>query len=428
MKTIDRTIRKTSLAVMKVVSLALLGALWNSAAQAATLPTNGCTPAAMQSVINAASNGDTVKMTDVGGVTPCITTWSTGFISTSKGITLNGNGSTITRISGSSSPLFTITASSTMFRLTNFNFVQTAGTGGGADTTNNVLTITGTPSSAKFRIDHSTMTGSASPTIFMVIRAWGVLDNNTLSAPNNSEMIHIKGPPGSWTDSVVPGSQDAVYLETNVFTNNGTGNASSSAQLYDGARMVYRHNTMNNTQVDVHGTAGQTGGRWFEIYENDFINPPGPKASDKFADLRAGSGVVFNNRLIAGGEEIFFREEDGGTWPVAYQIGSGSNGGTDGHSTCAGARGTLANPSNTAPVYVWNNQMPTRIHSTSTSGTLVEGRDFIVSASQPSVLFQANASADTCSHSYSYAPLAYPHPLTTGSTLVPAAPEALSAL
>jgi hypothetical protein len=183
---------------------------------------------------------------------------------------------------------------------------------------------------------------------------------------------------------------------------------------------------MNQTQVDVHGTAGQPGGRWFEIYENQFNNPSGEKAIDKFADLRGGSGVVFNNHVVAGSRNIIFREEDSGTWPRAYQIGSGYNGGTNGHSTCTGSRGNLLDPSNTAPVYVWGNDMPASIGN-SQAGTILKGRDWIELASQPSVLYQLNKSTDSCATSYSYTPYIYPHPLRAVSGPTPAPPASLSA-
>ena len=88
--------------------------------------------------------------------------------------------------------------------------------------------------------------------------------------------------------------------------------------------------------------------------------------------------------------------------------------GTNGHSTCTGSRGDLLDPSNTAPVYAWNNDMPASIGN-SQPGTLLEGRDWIESAEQPSALFQVNKSTDDCTSSYSYTPYTYPHPLGSGS-------------
>lgn len=382
-----------------------------SVAEGPDATTDGCTPAAVQSAINAAATGDLILMTDVDGTSPCTVNWSSGFVSTSKGLTLDLNTSTITR-TGGTTPLFSITASSTMFRLANGHFVQTSGTGGGADDICNVITIDGAPANAKFRLDHLTMTSNSVPTVFATIAAWGLIDHSTFAAPDNSEMLHFRPASGAaYTDAITPGSQDAIYVEDSTFTNNGTGNGSSAVQTYDFGRYVFRENTLNQSQVDVHGTAGMDGGRWVEIYENTFNNAAGAKASDKFADLRAGSGVVFNNHCGPGVcEDVFFREEDTGAWPRAYQPGSGYNGQTDGHSTCAVARGSLSNPSNTAPFYTWGNEMDVSTHAADT-GVVVEGRDWIDSVSQPSALYQINKSGDTCLTNYVYAPLAYPHPL-----------------
>ena len=103
------------------------------------------------------------------------------------------------------------------------------------------------------------------------------------------------------------------------------------------------------SQVDEHGTAGFIGARWYKIYNNAFVRTT--QLQDKYMDLRAGSGVVWGNTEsgTAGSPHIVFREEDTGTWPLAYQVGSGINGGTNQHATCSG--GAL----NSSPAYTWNN-------------------------------------------------------------------------
>jgi len=356
--------------------------------------------ASLTTAIASASNGDCVQFPASSSVSV-----SSSFITTSKGITIDVNGSTITR-TGGTSPLFNVTANSTSpFRLTNGHFVQTTG-GSGSSL---VLLINGTSSDQLFRVDHSTFTGSAAPTIFFDITAWGLIDSSDFSAPNNSEMLQIKGI-GSWTDTITPGGQNFVYIEDSTFTNNGSSNANSAIQAYYGARYVARYNTLNQSQFDMHGTSGQEGARYAEIYENTLNNPSGAKATDKFADLRAGSGLVYDNHCGTGVcQDIYFREEDSGTWPRAWQPGSGYNGHTNGHSTCAVSRGTLSNPSNTAPFYTWNNEPDVSTHPADT-GVVVEGRDWIDFASEPASIYQMNASGDTCSTSFSYVPLAYPHP------------------
>ena len=92
-----------------------------------------------------------------------------------------------------------------------------------------------------------------------------------------------------------------VYIETNTFTFNATGNpayfwGTSAVQSYYGARTVFRYNTLNNAQVDQHGTCGSIGARWWEIYNNTFNVVVNGNQSTYMA-LRDGAGVVFNNHV-----------------------------------------------------------------------------------------------------------------------------------
>jgi hypothetical protein len=47
----------------------------------------------------------------------------------------------------------------------------------------------------------------------------------------------------------------------------------SAVQSYNGARTVFRHNSLDFSQVDQHGTNGNIGARWWEIYDNTFNIP-----------------------------------------------------------------------------------------------------------------------------------------------------------
>ncbi len=129
--------------------------------------------------------------------------------------------------------------------------------------------------------------------------------------------------------------------------------------------------------------------------------------------LRAGSGVVFNNAStgnnLVSDADIDLYEEDTGTWPLAYQVGSGINGYTDGHNSCAG--GTL----NNSPTYLWNNTDPQTTGGVMTTDsqtpTIVElNRDYFVSGTQPGSLLRQQQTGDTCSTKYNYAPYTYPYP------------------
>src|SRR5262249_5758484 len=133
----------------------------------------------------------------------------------------------------------------------------------------------------------------------------GLIDHNSFNAPTNSEMIHQLGLGPSdnsgWTDDIIPGSSNAVYIEDNTFKNNDpslvTSNpayfwGNSAIQGYYGARTVLRYNNFSMSQIDMHG--GVIGARWWEVYDNTWSVVTNGN-QDRYIGMRAGSGVIFNN-------------------------------------------------------------------------------------------------------------------------------------
>jgi hypothetical protein len=273
-----------------------------------------------------------------------------------------------------------------------------------------------------FRVDHNTFSNT-SATAFLYIfgadNACALIDHNTFASTNvTSEEVHVLGgtlsnsgfPTVGWNDNVVPGGANMVFFENNTFT--GVNCGTSAIQGYSGSQTVMRHNTFVSIGVDQHGTAGYNGVRWYEIYDNTF-NDNGVNMCYEI-DLRAGTGVVFGNVVTnygGGADLIQVYEEDTGTWPLAYQIGSGINGYTNAHNSCAS--GSL----NSAPLYFWALD-PNMSVSATISPTYVQlNRDYFVSTLQPSTMTWQESTSDTCSTTYSYTPYTYPHPLdTSGST------------
>jgi hypothetical protein len=375
-------------------------------AQSATISAASCSVADITTAINSASNGDTVKVP--GG--NC--SWSSSVsIPSTKYITLDGGGASITRTGAA---VLIHQNSSGTSRVTNFSFAGTFNYSvGGA------IQTSGVPGNAPFRIDHNTITATAGGSTLIEIGnlAPGLVDHNTLNAPDNAEMIHNygAGDPSSnagWTVNITPGGPDFVFVEDNTFTNTDQSsanfNACSGIEAYYGARTIIRHNTFNYCQVDEHGTGGAVGVRWWEIYDNNFVIPSSGGNQCCYMALRAGTGVVFGNTKSGGTNTngkgaIQLTEEDSGTWPLAYQIGSGINGMTNGHSSCAG--GTQ----NSSPTYLWGTDTTTM--SVSPSANVQQGRDFFLSTDQPASLQRQELGADTCSTAYNYAPYTYPHPL-----------------
>jgi hypothetical protein len=325
-------------------------------------------------------------------------------IPNSKGITVDGGGNTTLTSWG-----FAIQQGSSTTRIT--GFIST-----NALVQNNQATwvADGNGSSAPFRIDHNVFDTSGEGT-FMTIagNAPGLIDHNTIhNGGGPSELIHNEGVGfgnnSGWTDSLTPGSANMLFIEDNTFVSTWNFTVASAIQSYYGARTVIRHNDFTNLVIDQHGTGGNVGARWWEIYENKFrtVSPPSICC---YMALRAGSGVIFNNVRVTGSGGMDLFEEDSGSWPVAYQIGSGINGQSNQHGTCSASSRGLGNATNSSPVYIWGegswsagSQSPNQVQS---------GRDYIQSANQPSTMFRMQQSGDTCSTTYNYVPFTYPHPL-----------------
>ena len=402
---------------------------WCLPAHANTVTAASCSLSDVQTAVNSSANGGTVLVPTAtscpGGVS-----WGGGTlnISNAHGITLNGQGMTET---GSSHISFVANATSTT-RVTGFTFI-----GIWACCGNWAIRADGSTSTTPFRIDHNTITGSPGTGSQTLVEfddnAPGVFDHNTLSAPDNSEIIHNFGMGSSsnagWQDDIVPGGSNMVFIETNTISNNTSSsnfNGCSAVQSYYGARTVIRYNTIYFCQVDQHGTAGNIGARWWEIYQNTFQLPSGGGNQCCYTQLRDGSGVVFSNHKTGGtntgGGAIQICAAECGTalspWPVAWQVGSGINGYTNGHNSCA--NGTL----NSAPAWAWGNDSSMPVSGDGTNVQL--NRDFFVSASQPASMNWQEQSGDTCSTTYTYTPYTYPHPLTGTTSSGPAPPLGLT--
>lgn len=342
---------------------------------AGTINASSCSQSDVQSAINSATTGQTVLVP--GGTA----TWTS--LSIPAGVTVNGGG--VGGGPGAGTGACTVTINTQ-------NAVQ--------------MNLDGTnlPRFTQFKITSTTQA------IFIDVNGNGpaLIDHNNFTGGAASEMIHNLGlgPSGTagWTNNVTPGAANMLYVEDNTFAC-GTGCGSfftgtSAIQAYYGARTVFRHNTVTSAQVDQHGTAGNIGARWWEIYDNTFVTPNINQSN--YMALRAGSGVVWGNthtgvNTTTGDIELV--EEDSG-YPALYQIGRGIN-------------------QLLSPAYLWGNDASMAIVSGSSNVQL--NRDYFVSASQPATLLRCELTTDTgtsssCSTTYNYVPFTYPYP--TGSVAI----------
>ena len=288
---------------IKILCLSpLLGAGLCSSACAAVITVSGSSASSVNSALNSAASGDTVKVTGSG--------WSTGTVTipNNKYITLDGGGLSV---SGS---IFIPSSADYQARVTNFKWASTARgavvTGGGKN-------------NKPWRMDHCTIEANTGD-IMLPGSGPGLIDH--LTAINMQSYVQMiqpqwEGPDTEigWTDSHTPGSPNAIYIEDSTFTHpsGDIWDGSCVFQVYYGARIVARHNTIKAAMIEVHGSPSSlssVGGRWWEFYNNTFTGGA--------ICIRAGSGVVFNNT----GTATFFAmiEEDSG-YPAKYQVGRGQN-------------------------------------------------------------------------------------------------------
>lgn len=350
----------------------------------ATIDAASATRDDVAAAISQAATGDTVRLPANKSAT-----WTSN-LGITKGIVLDFAGCTITRSmpSTNQSMISVTTVPAFVTRLTGGTF---KGAGSGTGYNGRYLTIS--PSAGPFRLDGCTFNTDGASILVDINQGPGLVDHCTWNAGGVAEIIHCLGyGPSStagWANDVFPGGENATYIEDCTFNKTFSGNAGAlhAAANFYGHRTVFRHCTINGgMDFDAHGTAGNIGTRWYECYDNDwYVNCN----LDKCFQLRAGSGVIFNNTLhnqggAAGGRTITLWEEDPGPYPALYQIGRGKNQTLD-------------------PLYIWGNSVQDAGGGTGgmqignvSSSLIQQNRDYYASQKP------------------GYTPYQYPHPLQGG--------------
>jgi len=393
-------------AALCVSTLALAGALATSSAHAATVNAASCAQTEVQNRINAAVAGDVIL------VPSGTCTWGAMTIGKAVHVQGSGVGKTNVDLSGT---LSIVKASNGSVRVSGISFASS-----GASP---MISVTGAWSAAPPLIHNNAFTANGA-NIMRYETNGGVIYANTFTGSADTNGIQHKLPTNegqSWTTADSLGNRDTggvknLYVEGNTF--NGLSNVATDFD--DGARVVFRYNTMINSGVNSHGLAtSHVGVRHYEIYNNTFRYPSESVNQNWWMWLRGGTGVIFGNTVdnIVGQEwgdktELHFsvRAADDGaptgcctTYPCKHQVGQNYDGTryyTD-PVTIWGNSGTLGWGLSPWPSKCGNNYQD----------FLKNGRDFVF-ASAPKT---------------GYTPYPYPHPLATGSTAPPsiAAPSNL---
>jgi len=157
-------------------------------------------------------------------------------------------------------------------------------------------------------------TGSTLFSYFVYVgKNYGLIDHCVIIGGGGSnELIFARGPDDSWQTPTSIGTQNALFIEDNIFSGQGY-----LTDINDNGRAVVRYNTVNSQmKIDGHGYASNSkrGVRHMEAYGNHWT-----AAASSWAafDLRGGTGMIFDNLSDnRGGSSVF--------WPNMYLVDYGS--------------------------------------------------------------------------------------------------------
>jgi hypothetical protein len=235
--------------------------------------------------------------------------------------------------------------------------------------------------------------------------------------------------PNSWHRTMTFGTAKAVYVEDCTFTaTTPYPNAMVATDGDNGARIVFRHNRLQDYCFGTHGADSPgpiNSALQHEVMHNTFTVTD--QVGQDFAiQFRGGTGMVFDNTLNRQGKGeynallklSYFRASAGGGgvcqqdrfYPQDY-IGTMQPG--SGYKVPRQDPHYPNEPWGSVPVYVWNNHVnaPARFGQVVTgldgnaAPFMQQGRDYFLGTAKPD-----------------YSEFAYPHPLQTGSQ--PPAPSA----
>ena len=408
---------------MRYLAVLLLFACMPTMAATLNVPCSGTITSSLQTAINSAVDGDTVSV----GAGTC----SAGTVSwANKNIVVQGEGIGTTTVNGLAFNVTNTTKSN--FRITGMSV--------GAAGSWLINAVNRTTGIKGWRIDHiawSYPNCNQNIAIFIQGINWGLIDHSSFNNAGNAIFIRAwadntdevnpwppDGHPGmggySWLLPLNLGTDEAVYVEDNVFTM-GNGCFYGIGDMEYGGRMVFRYNKVTNAYWQNHAarTHARGGNLKAEIYNNDFngLDPNWYRA----IHIRSGTGVVFNNSLRGSFNtlQVDNQRSNGQNTTAPFGACNGTSP-WDGNSSGQNGwpcldqigRGTGQYPNQpSVPLYVWNNGSAL---GCSTGGSCANnitmsddgdahvkvGRDFINNGTTPKP---------------GYTPFTYPHPLAGGN-------------
>jgi hypothetical protein len=252
-----------------------------------------CERADVASAIDGAAEGATVNV-------PAGTCVWTSPITITKAITLAGAGETETILqAGDSDGLLDVDGAGGAFRLTGVGFT--------GNTTGPLIALNGSFNAV--RIDHVTFTNIHDLCVLIGYFTWyestvavrALFDHVTYVNDEEHGFVRTYGSDDSWNQPDALGSDDAIFIEDSSFAWNVSG-PGPNAHVNDGehgARIVIRHNQIQNGQLQWHDTGSTQQARStrvLELYGNTFqcdVDNCGWGA----IGLRGGTGVAYDNLI-----------------------------------------------------------------------------------------------------------------------------------
>lgn len=249
--------------------------------------------------IQAAGSGDIILIPEG------VASWSVG-IEITKGLTILGAGAgkTVIRKSTSGYTLILDASHGDSMRLSGITLDGMNVSRG--------ISLEGNPKN--FRLDNCIIKNTASPAVQVFGYAYGVIDHNEFRENSTYDIVVYGDNDEGWNRPIIIGTNEAVYIEDNLFFHDQVSDPRHSIASNHGSRYVFRHNTItdvnpsNNTvPIDAHGNFyfGR-GSVLVEIYENDIQSTH----SYNGIGIRGGTGVIFNNRLLGDFTVPITLEED----------------------------------------------------------------------------------------------------------------------
>lgn len=305
-----------------------------------------------------------------------------------------------------------------------------------------------------FRIDHMDI-NYPNNGVDGMLQFWGpiygLLDHNEFTMSHEAVILTdlsidtedgtISNLFGKWAaeQAYTPGSATMLYIEDNVFNGLGDIGTSPVDTFYRGARLVFRHNTVNCGFLYAHWTRSSSANSlWWEVYNNVVDVDQCAEDVWPFRLQGGGTGLVYNNTVKATTYNIFLANEErnGGLseaplgqcgdvnldgpgdtgasfWPCYLQTGRNAD------KTYAEMVGGAVQSS--FPLYLWNNGPqdkcadPVAGGSACANTTTVANEDAYLTDNP-----HTNGDVDWCksasqpsgcgTHTLTYTPYTYPYP------------------